>query len=132
MDEDLQFELKLDIVECIYRQERCDVIFRNTQRKAWTRQALEAALSRILRQNEFPLEITLFLDALDEYDGRPELITEFLAANMSQASRSEKLRGILDALPDQLSDYYINIVRRIPQAFLRDTYVLPECVSRAE
>jgi len=70
--------IKEDISKCLGKQERRDAIFGETQRKFLTRQTLGEALSRLIRQDRFPLELTLFLDALDEYDGRPEFIAEFL------------------------------------------------------
>ncbi|KAI1866525.1 hypothetical protein JX265_007826 [Neoarthrinium moseri] len=44
----------------------------------WTQHSLGSALRHILRQNEVSLNMCLFLDALDEYDGSPEVIRDFL------------------------------------------------------
>lgn len=44
----------------------------------WTLRMLQAGLHAILRQTEIPLYLTLFLDALDEYDGPLEFISKFL------------------------------------------------------
>lgn len=44
----------------------------------WTLRMLQAGFHAILKQTEIPLYLTLFLDALDEYDGRLEFISKFL------------------------------------------------------
>ncbi|ETS74270.1 hypothetical protein PFICI_14136 [Pestalotiopsis fici W106-1] len=44
----------------------------------WTLSRLQRALFQILEQDQVPLHLCLFLDALDEYDGRLEPICKFL------------------------------------------------------
>ncbi|KAI1140104.1 hypothetical protein F5Y05DRAFT_306974 [Hypoxylon sp. FL0543] len=44
----------------------------------WSLQMLQRGFHRILVQEETPLHLCLFLDALDEYDGRLEFICKFL------------------------------------------------------
>ncbi|KAI0097786.1 hypothetical protein F4776DRAFT_658498 [Hypoxylon sp. NC0597] len=44
----------------------------------WTLEMLKKGLHNLLVQEEVPLNLCLFLDALDEYDGRLELICQFL------------------------------------------------------
>ncbi|OTA53967.1 hypothetical protein K449DRAFT_389512 [Hypoxylon sp. EC38] len=44
----------------------------------WSLEILKKGLHNILIQEEVPLHLCLFLDALDEYDGRLELICQFL------------------------------------------------------
>ncbi|KAI1871725.1 hypothetical protein JX265_005711 [Neoarthrinium moseri] len=44
----------------------------------WNRKDLEEILHSICAQSMFDLDLCLFLDALDEYDGRPEFISGFL------------------------------------------------------
>ncbi|KAK4448922.1 hypothetical protein QBC34DRAFT_100924 [Podospora aff. communis PSN243] len=219
-------DVETAIEACINRQERRDSILLAVQNKEWTRQTLELALSQILQQDKPSVELTLFLDALDEYDGRPEFIAEFLTGvvqtrsshtsvrvcfssrpwgvfvdefgtcpgfkihkhteddiqtfcvdamsgilgscpelgelvpdivrraqgvflwvrlvtrdlelavrrpdnDSSQSTQLQELRRVLDSLPDQLSDYYLAIVQRIPLTSRWNTYVLLECVSRA-
>ncbi|KAK0639719.1 hypothetical protein B0T16DRAFT_463363 [Cercophora newfieldiana] len=219
--------VKRDVAKCVEREARREAIFENTTRLAWSRHNLETALSRILGQTMFDLDLILFLDALDEYDGRPEFIAEFLVsltkktshrtsvrvcfasrpwpifveefakcpgfrihehtegdiqaycvdimsptlgpglalseivpeivkksqgvflwvrlvvedlnseamllgAEVSEARRVERLQRVLCSLPTELSDYYLAIIHRIPQTSRWDTYVLLECVSRAE
>ncbi|OLE51494.1 MAG: hypothetical protein AUG51_22710 [Acidobacteria bacterium 13_1_20CM_3_53_8] len=49
-----------------------------SQRAVWPFEDLVAAFDIILQQNVFPLRLYLFLDALDEYEGRPKLVADFL------------------------------------------------------
>ncbi|KAI8959655.1 hypothetical protein F5Y11DRAFT_297789 [Daldinia sp. FL1419] len=44
----------------------------------WTLPVLQKGLYNIIKQEEVPLHLCLFLDALDEYDGRLEFICQFL------------------------------------------------------
>jgi hypothetical protein len=48
------------------------------QRQHWTLHNLKRAFDLIVRQERFPLRLCLFLDALDEYEGHPEIVAEFL------------------------------------------------------
>ncbi|KAI1412373.1 hypothetical protein F5Y13DRAFT_200005 [Hypoxylon sp. FL1857] len=48
------------------------------QAQEWSRTRLEDILHRLCGQRLVDLDLCLFLDALDEYDGRPEFITGFL------------------------------------------------------
>jgi hypothetical protein len=44
----------------------------------WSFEDLKGAFDMILQQDFFHLRLFLFLDALDEYDGRPQLVADFL------------------------------------------------------
>lgn len=46
--------------------------------EAWTTKALEDSLQTMLHQNIMDLDVFLLFDALDEYDGPPEFISDFL------------------------------------------------------
>ncbi|KAI1643999.1 uncharacterized protein F4817DRAFT_231917 [Daldinia loculata] len=46
--------------------------------RMWTLPILQKGFHTIIRQKEVPLHLCLFLDALDEYDGRLEFICQFL------------------------------------------------------
>lgn len=50
----------------------------NIETEVWTRDHLENALHCLITQDAINMDICLFLDALDEYDGRPEFIASFL------------------------------------------------------
>ncbi|OTA65067.1 hypothetical protein K449DRAFT_366781 [Hypoxylon sp. EC38] len=48
------------------------------QTQEWSRARLEDILHRLCGQSLFDLDLCLLIDALDEYDGRPEFISGFL------------------------------------------------------
>ena len=50
------------------------------QRQNWSLHSLKQAFELIVRQERFPLRLYLFLDALDEYEGHPEIVAEFLTS----------------------------------------------------
>ncbi|KAI1477553.1 hypothetical protein F4774DRAFT_388654 [Daldinia eschscholtzii] len=56
--------------------------------EGWTSATLEEALTLILNQQQFNLDIFLFLDALDEYQGRPEFIARFVESLIKRETRS--------------------------------------------
>ncbi|KAI1464509.1 uncharacterized protein F4812DRAFT_467088 [Daldinia caldariorum] len=56
--------------------------------ESWTSARLEEALTLILNQQQFNLDIFLFLDALDEYQGRPEFIARFVESIIKRETAS--------------------------------------------
>lgn len=54
----------------------------------WSRTHLEDALRRLLTQKLVKMDFFMFLDALDEYDGRPEFIISFLQDLVAQLTTS--------------------------------------------
>ncbi|KAH8745848.1 hypothetical protein BGZ57DRAFT_974359 [Hyaloscypha finlandica] len=56
------------------------------QDEEWSRHKLEEVLRRLCTQSLFDLDLCLLLDALDEYDGRPEFISGFLKDLAQEAS----------------------------------------------
>jgi hypothetical protein len=191
----------------------------------WSKERLEKVLHLLCKQRLFDLDLVLMLDALDEYDGRPEFISGFLKdlahdtsfprtkARVLFSSRpwnvlreefgsclgfkihehtendirnycitsicksscspesllplveeivarssgvflwvklvlrdlfditaqvtadggqlKQQLRRTLDALPDQLDQYYAAIIERVSPASRWDTYVVLECLARS-
>jgi hypothetical protein len=49
-----------------------------SHRARWPLEDLEEALGCTLKQTRLPIDILLFLDALDEYGGRPDFIADFI------------------------------------------------------
>ena len=45
---------------------------------AWLLPDLEEVFATVLEQNKYPVHITLFLDALDEYDGAKDMLASFI------------------------------------------------------
>lgn len=76
----------------------------NIEAQSWTRADLEEALQRIVGQSLFKLDLFLSLDALDEYEGRPEFIASFLQDLVRQpddldAQSSTRIRIIFSSRP---------------------------------
>ncbi|KAK3335128.1 hypothetical protein B0T19DRAFT_350465 [Cercophora scortea] len=67
-----------DVRNVISRYEAREIIRLTVQSQVWLRQELEEVLQRLCAQELFHLDLCLLLDALDEYDGRPEFISGFL------------------------------------------------------
>jgi hypothetical protein len=55
-------------------------------RAEWTLARLMKSYEAILAQRSLPVEIYLFLDALDEYEGRPEVIVDFIQCSVRSRS----------------------------------------------
>ena len=58
------------------------------KRQHWTLDNLKQAFELVVRQERFPLRLYLFLDALDEYEGHPEIVAEFLNSIVKTPSTS--------------------------------------------
>ena len=70
------------------------------QEQSWQIQDLERALSAIVSQREQDLEVLLFLDALDEYSGPPEMIAEFVQSLVQSIPDSKtKVKILLSSRP---------------------------------
>jgi hypothetical protein len=69
------------------------IYLRRTQgnRAQWPIEDLEEALECILEQDKVPVNVLLFLDALDEYGGRPEFIASFIK-RVADPSRNSATR----------------------------------------
>lgn len=70
------------------------------QKQTWHVQDLEYALSAILSQRQQELDVLLFLDALDEYSGPPEMIAEFVQSLVQTTTDSKtKLKVLFSSRP---------------------------------
>jgi hypothetical protein len=70
------------------------------QKQTWHVQDLEYALSAILSQRQQDLDVLLFLDALDEYSGPPEMIAEFVQSLVQTTTDSKtKLKVLFSSRP---------------------------------
>ncbi|KAL6789794.1 hypothetical protein J3E68DRAFT_439026 [Trichoderma sp. SZMC 28012] len=92
----------------------------------WTLQILKKALHRIIDQKSMDLDLCIFIDALDEHDGPPEFIAEFLKdITMPRNSRtrikilfsSRPWDAFKDAFPDcpgfQIHQHTDNDIREL-------------------
>lgn len=75
-------------------------------RAIWPFEDLIAAFDIILQQTVFPLRLYLFLDALDEYDGRPQLIADFLKS--TTAPRANATTQVKVCFSSRPSSVFIN------------------------
>jgi hypothetical protein len=57
------------------------------ERWLWTLPKLMMAYEAILTQNTSPVDLLFFIDALDEYDGPPEAIVDFLRTSLQKSSQ---------------------------------------------
>lgn len=119
----------------------------------WTLRMLQAGFHAILKQTEIPLYLTLFLDALDEYDGRLEFISKFLE-DIAQVplSSTKNIKicfssrpwpifyehfqecprfSIQDFTEEDIRDYFLGSIleERLPPKTLED--LIPDLVARS-
>jgi len=83
----------------VSRQKRRDATLETIQEKKWRRKDLETILSKLLAQDQMDLQLTLFLDALDEYDGNPDFIATFLSSLINNAHRRTQVRICFSSRP---------------------------------
>jgi hypothetical protein len=65
------------------------------QMAQWTRSQVDEGVTRIWEQDILDLDVCLFFDALDEYDGAPEVISDFLHDLAKRAPSSKTKARIL-------------------------------------
>lgn len=70
-----------------YQRER---IRMDIQAGPWSKEDLEDGLRRLVGQSLFKMNLFLFLDALDEYNGRPEFIASFVRNLVQQSADPSK------------------------------------------
>jgi hypothetical protein len=92
---ELVLEVYLDRVKQTSKQKQ-----KQKQEQTWHVQDLEYALSAILSQRQQELDVLLFLDALDEYSGPPEMIAEFVQSLVQTTTDSKtKLKVLFSSRP---------------------------------
>lgn len=123
---------------CVSISELLDQQKSSAETSVWDREELELALQNLTNQKQGKLSICIFLDALDEYDGRPELVASFIKRLVSFSGNPDtpsmtKLQILMSSRPLiefteefgkglglQIQDYTTNDIRtvcaaRIPQ-----------------
>lgn len=99
----------IGILKRHYRREK---IRMDIQAGKWSREDLEDVLRRLIGQSLFKMDLFLFLDALDEYNGRPEFIASFVQSLVQQsadpeAKSSTRIRILFSSRPwKALSDEF--------------------------
>ncbi|KAK3317712.1 hypothetical protein B0T19DRAFT_296559 [Cercophora scortea] len=88
---------KLDeyIHELTKRQRSRQILRLDVQFTKWSIFDVEEGLRKVLDQELLDLEVCLFFDALDEYDGRPEVVSEFLKDLVNKSPSSKTKAKIL-------------------------------------
>lgn len=81
------------------RQRTRECIQREVQTEPWTTTTLKDALLDVLRQTTTELDITLFLDAVDEYDGPVDFISTFLKDLTQQSFPMTRIRICCSSRP---------------------------------
>lgn len=78
---------------------RLGQIQKDLENREWTREHLYDALRRLISQRKVKINLLLILDALDEYDGRPEFIASFLRDLENIELSSTHLRILFSSRP---------------------------------
>ncbi|KAI0881327.1 uncharacterized protein GGS22DRAFT_172943 [Annulohypoxylon maeteangense] len=88
----------------------------------WPRATLEKAFNIVLTQQQFDLDIFLFLDALDEYHGRPEFIAGFVESLVREEKTSRtRLKVCFSSRPwDAFTTRFKNYANITIQNFTKD------------
>jgi hypothetical protein len=69
------------------------------RRNQWPLLDLQEALMLFLNQNRLDLDLRLFLDALDEYEDPPEVISDFVADISGRSTSSTKIKVYFSSRP---------------------------------
>lgn len=78
------------LVKTLQRHYRREKIRMDIQARPWSRESLDDGLRRLIGQSLFKMDLFFFLDALDEYNGRPEFIASFLQDLVQQPAEPSK------------------------------------------
>lgn len=74
------------LIRTLKRHYQREKIRMDIQAGRWSREDLEDVLRRLIGQTLFKMDVFLFLDALDEYNGRPEFIASFVQSLIQQSA----------------------------------------------
>ena len=111
----------------------------------WTEEDIQKAFNVLLRQQNMRLDITLFLDALDEYNGNHESITSFLYSitdisdtamtNIKVCFSSRPLQIFLDKFAGapgfDIHEHTIEDIRVVVKARLSQNTRMSQCMEEA-
>ena len=111
----------------------------------WTQEDIHKAFQVLLKQQNFRLSVTLFLDALDEYDGTHENIASFLysIATMTETALTEikicfssrPLQIFLDKFNDEpgfsIHEHTTEDIRMVIQSRMSQNRAMFQCMKEA-
>ncbi|KAL6693264.1 hypothetical protein J3F84DRAFT_380388 [Trichoderma pleuroticola] len=93
----------------IRRYDRREKIRKFVESEDWTLQKLQETLFRIINQQSIGLDVCIFIDALDEYDGPSECIIEFLQDITKQRNHHTRLKILFSSRPwDKFTEAFGN------------------------
>jgi hypothetical protein len=92
-------EGKKGIVNLIEQQKKRVILRSQVQEDPWSMVTLKHGLRQILNQEREELDIWLFLDALDEYDGQPDVISKFVLDLTKRQSSQTRIRVCFSSRP---------------------------------
>ncbi|KAM0250516.1 hypothetical protein ACHAQJ_008607 [Trichoderma viride] len=81
------------------RYRRREETRRLIQNESWALQRLERALNQIISQRSIDLDLCIFIDALDEHDGPPEFIAEFLRDLIANQDSRTRVKVLFSSRP---------------------------------
>lgn len=98
------------LIGTLKRHYQREKIRMDIQAGPWSREDLEDLLRRLIEQTLFKMDLFLFLDALDEYNGRPKFIASFVRGLVKQSEEpnsSTRIRILFSSRPwKALSDEF--------------------------
>lgn len=72
----------------------------DVQKRHWSKEDLEDVLSQLVGQSLFKMDLFIFLDSLDEYNGRPEFIASFVQSLVHPRPKSfTRIRILFSSRP---------------------------------
>lgn len=102
-----QAKFAQDVENIVRRHHSRLNVRQSTQRSIWTLDNLQRALVRIINQELIELDMCLFIDALDEYDGQPEFIADFLKELTQQRTSRTRVKILFSSRPwDKFTDAF--------------------------
>jgi hypothetical protein len=88
------------IDDIVQRQQRREFYQPYVESETWSKSKLDKALKLVIDQEQLPLDLFLFLDALDEYDGPTEFIADFLTDLVKENKSSHtRIRILFSSRP---------------------------------
>ncbi|KAL7810778.1 hypothetical protein V8C44DRAFT_350038 [Trichoderma aethiopicum] len=102
-----QAKFAQDVENIVRRHHSRLNVRQSTRRSVWGLDSLQRALFKIINQESIDLDMCLFIDALDEYDGQPEFIADFLKEITQQRISRTRVKILFSSRPwDKFTDAF--------------------------
>lgn len=92
-------ERRRRLEQVVQRQHDRELLRAAVETEIWSKPKLEKAFRYIIEQQKFDRDLCLFLDALDEYDGPPGFIAEFLKDLVRERKSRTRVRILFSSRP---------------------------------